>query len=234
MGPVRLRLTMSVRASMADLPLLVYFSCVLLQMSGITTFSSGIPIRLRFTGDIATAGAALGWYGTDAYSNQPASTGAIAPIFVRDPRITGGKVGDKVLDIGALQIPAFSQTGPHQPPFYIRTPNRSNFDISFFKDFKISESKKLQFRTGLFNVFNQAYPRNIDTANANNSDINLTLQTTCNVVVPEVPNGTGGVRTNVCDPVGGYRYTSDTISNFGLIRNKRGRRIIEFAFKFYF
>ncbi len=176
------------------------------QMSGITTFSSGVPIRLRFTGDIATAGAALGWYGTDAYSNQPASTGAIAPVFARDPRITGDKVGDKVLDIGALQIPTFGQSGPHQPPYYIRTPSRSNFDVSFFKDFQISESKKLQFRTGFFNIFNQAYPRNIDTANANNSDIYLTLDTTCNVVVPEVPNGTGGVRTNVCDPVGGYRF----------------------------
>src|SRR5678815_319247 len=103
------------------------------QMSGITTFSSGVPIRLRFSGDIASTQAALGWYGTDAYSNQPASTGAIAPIFTKDPRLSNSDVGSKWLDIGAIQIPAFGKSGPHQSPFYIRTPNRSNFDISFFK-----------------------------------------------------------------------------------------------------
>ena len=139
-----------------------------------------------------------------------------------------------MIDIGALQIPAFQKSGPHQQPYYIRTPSRSNFDISFFKDFDISESKKIQFRTGFFNIFNQAYPRNIDTGNANFSDIYLTLQTTCNVVVPSVPNGAGGERTNVCDPAGGYSFTPETLSRFGTITNKRGRRIIEFAFKFYF
>src|SRR5262249_29333246 len=101
--------------------------------------------------------------------------------------------------------------------------------------FNISESKKIQFRTGFFNIFNQAYPTQFDVVNPGNSDIYLTLNTVCNRTVSNVPNGTGGVAGgNTCDPTGGFHFTDDTINNFGKITNKHGRRIVEFAFKFYF
>jgi hypothetical protein len=48
-----------------------------------------------------------------------------------------------------------------------------------------------------------------------------------------VPNGVGGTRT-ICDPTAGYVFTESTGQNFGKITNKHGRRIVEFAFKFYF
>jgi len=215
------------------------------QMSGITTIQSGIPIRLRFTGDIATAGQALGWYGSDAFNgtNAGASIGAITPIYLRNPSVSNSSLGSKVFDLSALQIPAFGNTGPSQPPFYLRTPTRSNFDVSFFKNFKISESKRIQFRTGLFNVFNQAYPSqfNPTATNLGGSDIFLALDTKCLKTVANPPNGTGGTANgNVCDPTGGFRFTdgrpgeSDTINNFGKIINKHGRRIVEFALKFEF
>jgi hypothetical protein len=76
-------------------------------------------------------------------------------------------LGNKLFDIGKLGIPTFPNTGPSQPPFYLRTPSRSNFDVSFFKNFNISESKKIQFRTGLFNVFNQAYPSSTNVTATN-------------------------------------------------------------------
>jgi hypothetical protein len=210
------------------------------QMSGITTFQTGNPIRLRFNGDIASGGTALAFFGTDAYdagAGGAGNVGAVTPIYVRDPRVDNNKkLGERILDLGAFAIPGFGQTGPTQPPFYVRTPSRSNFDVSFFKNFKINESKSFQFRTGLFNIFNQAYPTQIDTGNVNNSDINLTLNTVCNRRTTEpVPNGIGGTRDpGICDPTGGFSFTADTIANFGKIRNKRGRRIVEFAFKFYF
>jgi hypothetical protein len=213
------------------------------QLSGITTIQSGIPIRLRFTGDIATSGQAQAWYGSDAFNgtNAGASLGAVTPIYASNPQVGGTKLGSKAYDLSALKIPTFPNTGPSQPPFYIRTPGRSNFDISFFKNFNISESKKFQFRTGLFNVFNQAYPTQINTTSTNltGSDIFLTLDTVCNSRVT-VPNGIGGTQ-NPCDPLAGFRYTdgrsgdrSDTVHNFGKIVNKHGRRIVEFAFKFNF
>ena len=214
------------------------------QLSGITTIQSGIPIRLKFTGDIATGAEALGWYGSDAFNgtNAGASLGAITPIYLGNPQVGGTALGSKAYDLSKLAIPTFPNTGPSQPPFYIRTPGRSNFDISFFKNFNISESKKLQFRTGLFNVFNQAYPTAINTTSTSltGSDIFLALDTVCLKRV-NVPNGNGTNVSNPCDPTGGFRFTdgrpgdrSDTVDNFGKIVNKHGRRIVEFALKFNF
>jgi len=136
--------------------------------------------------------------------------------------------------INSIAIPSFSNTGPAQPPFYLRFPSRSNFDVSFFKNFKISESKSFQFRSGFFNIFNQAYPTRYDYTNPSNSDIYLTLTTVCNRQVNGVPNGVGGTKDNVCDPQGGFHFNDDTLKNFGKITDKRGRRIIELALKFYF
>jgi len=205
------------------------------QMSGITTFQSGIPIRLRFSGDIASTGQAIGWYGSDAFNptNSAGSTGAITPIYLSNPSTSGGAVGSNLFDLSKLQIPTFPNSGPSQPPFYLRTPSRSNFDVSFFKNFKFSESKNLQFRTGLFNVFNQAYPTQIAvTGGLGASDIYLTLNTTCNRRV-SVNDGTGNM-ASTCDPTGGFSYTSETLNNFGKIVSKHGRRIVEFALKFNF
>jgi hypothetical protein len=221
------------------------------QMSGITTFQSGIPIRLRFSGDISGGGAAVAWYGSDAFNAQGQSVGAITPVYLKNPSLSGSKLGEKTLDISALKVPSFGQSGPSQPPFYLRTPSRSNFDVSFFKNFNFNETKKLQFRAGFFNIFNQAYPNRYDITNPDNSDINLTLNTysldrhvngndpnspisesgTC---VSSAPNGSGGIRANICDPAKGYAFTQGTLSNFGTITNKHGHRIVEFALKFYF
>ena len=207
------------------------------QVSGITTIQSGIPIRLRFTGDIAQGSQAVGWYGSDAFNgtNAGASLGAITPIYLGNPQVGGTTLGSKAFDISKLGIPSFPNTGPSQPPFYLRTPGRSNFDISFFKNFNITEEKKIQFRTGLFNVFNQAYPTRIDvgTTNPNGSDIFLALETVCNSRVTR-PTGDGTNTASICNPTGGFSFTQNTINNFGKIQNKRGRRIVEFALKFYF
>jgi hypothetical protein len=205
------------------------------QMSGITTFQTGTPIRLRFSGDLAAAGQGQAWWGTDAFVSNGQSAGAITPVYLGDPRLDSSKLGGKILDINKFQIPTFGNTGPAQPPFYIRTPSRSNFDVSFFKNFQITESQKIQFRSGFFNIFNQAYPTRIDVGNAANSDINLVLNTECIQRVASAPDGRAGqTRTNFCDPTGGFRFTQSTLDNFGKITNKHGRRIVEFAFKYYF
>ncbi|HXS02604.1 MAG TPA: carboxypeptidase regulatory-like domain-containing protein [Pyrinomonadaceae bacterium] len=207
------------------------------QISGITTIQSGIPIRLRFTGDIAQGSQAIGWYGSDAFrgTNAGASLGAITPVYLGNPQTGNNDLGNKAYDLSKLAIPTFPNTGPSQPPFYIRTPGRSNFDISFFKNFNITEEKKIQFRTGLFNVFNQAFPTTIDVGatNPDATDIFLALDTVCNKRVT-VPTGDGTGTASTCDPTGGFSYTQNTINNFGKVQNKRGRRIVEFALKFYF
>jgi hypothetical protein len=206
------------------------------QMSGITTFQSGTPVRLRFSGDIAQTDIARAWYGTDAFYNNGFNTGAIAPIFSKNPTVDNNKkTGERILDPAAISIPGFGQSGPYQSPFYLRFPSRSNFDVSFFKNFKISESKSFQFRSGFFNIFNQAYPTRLDPgnlSNPDNTDIYLQLNTTCNKHI-DVPTGTGGTQ-NVCDPTGGFSFDKATMDNFGKITTKRGRRIVELALKFNF
>lgn len=204
------------------------------QMSGITTFESGRPMRLRFTGAITSAATLRAYFGTNAFTNSAGNAGGIAPVLLRNPQTGESGVGDRYLDLSAVGIPGFAQSGPYQSPFYIRSPRRSNFDVTFFKNFSISESKRFQFRTGLFNVFNQAY------ANPALGDINLTLETQCIAEAPAgVPrglpqDGSDVTTAPICDPTQGFRFTNSTIQNFGQIVNKHGHRRIELAFKFYF
>jgi hypothetical protein len=218
------------------------------QMSGITTWTSGTPVNLRFTGDVANLSIAA--FGSDAFQSAGYAAGAIAPVFTKNPNLNGKNVGEKVLDLGAISIPGFGTTGPTVSPFYFRTPNRQNWDISLFKNFKIKETKNLQFRAGFFNIFNHAFPKNIDNQNASNSDIFLTLETVCartatnrplvladgtiTSFTQQFPNGLGGTQDNKCDPAGGFSFTQNTLNNFGKITTKRGQRVIELALKFTF
>ncbi len=221
------------------------------QMSGITTLSSGTPIRLRLSGAIVGGNVAIAAFGSNSFASGNNASGAIAPIFSKDPRLDGSKVGERVLDLSAIQLPAFGTSGPFVAPLYFRTPNRSNWDLSLFKNFKMGEKKNLQFRTGIFNLFNQAFPRRIDTGSVDNSDMFLTLNTECTELAPvnmmitnadgsktsftqTVPNGIGGVSQGFCNLAKGFKFTADTQNRFGQIINKRGQRIVELALKFTF
>jgi len=199
------------------------------QMSGISTFSSGIPVRVSLSGPISSDGMQRAWFGTDDVMGETPGSAPTA-IYTCNPQTTNNDVGEKLLDIGCIGLPTYPNTGNYVPQYYMRTPARNTHDLSIFKNFGLGGSKKLQLRFGAFNIFNQAYP----TYNIGFNDLDLTLETVCNVTVNGVPNGSGGTTDNVCDPQGGFRFTQATLDNFGKIISKRGRRIIEFAVKFYF
>jgi hypothetical protein len=202
------------------------------QLSGITTWASGTPISLGFTGDLANMGSA--WYGTPdhvGYRTQNQNHGSsINPTYTCDPRLGGAAVGEKILDINCIGIPGFPNSGPYSPPLYMRYPSRMNWDMTLFKNFRVGKGdKKIQFRLGAFNIFNQAAP-SVNFA----QDVDLNLNTTCNVRVNHVPDGKGGFVDNICDPTGGFSFTQQTLQNFGKVVLQRGHRIIELALKFYF
>jgi Carboxypeptidase regulatory-like domain/TonB-dependent Receptor Plug Domain len=207
------------------------------NLSGVSTFISGQPIRLGFTGDLGSDQAELAWYGTKDYLGysrdfSQGSIGAITPTFTCNPSTGGSKMGEKILDISCIGIPGFQESGPAVSPFRLRGPSQSFHDLTIFKDFHFGKgSKRLQFRTGVFNLFNQAYPTS--TANPG-PDVDYTLETSCNVRRSGIPNGNGGTSDNVCDPTGGYSFTANTLANFGKITNKRGHRVIEFALRLFF
>jgi hypothetical protein len=198
------------------------------QLSGISTVASGVPIRLRFSGDLVGDSMEKAIFGTPSFATG-AGTGAFAPVYLRDPRTGDGKVGEKMFDIAALQIPNITagELGSIIPPFNLRTPTRMNHDITIFKNFPIRGEQRLQFRAGFFNIFNMAY-----ASPGISGDIDLVLETRCNVRV-RGNNGIGGT-SEVCDPAGGFVFTPNTINNFGKINIKRGHRVVEFALKYYF
>ena len=200
------------------------------QVSGISSMASGIPIRLSFGGAAGSSAVAAAYFGTaDVVGPTNAGGNALTPVYTCDPRTGGDQVGDKVLDINCIAVPEFGQNGDLVPPYNIRAPTRFNHDLTLFKNFPVRGDQRVQFRIGFFNLFNQAFA-NVTSG----ADINLTLDTTCRVTVPSLPNGAGGTATNVCDPTGGFAFTPQTIANFGRINLKRGHRVVELVLKYYF
>jgi hypothetical protein len=204
------------------------------QLSGISSMASGIPIFLNFTGDAGSGGTAAAFFGTADVVGPSANGGnqgnGIAPLYSCDPRTSSGGVGDRILDINCISVPAFGQNGSLIPPYNIRTATRFNHDLTLFKNFSTVNDQKLQVRIGLFNLFNQSFA----TTNIDINDINLTLDTRCRSRVASVPNGAGGFATNVCDPTGGFDFTPQTLENYGKVNLKRGHRVVEFVLKYYF
>ena len=199
------------------------------NLAGISTFASGTPLRVGFNqGELSTSQMARAWWGTSDFANFDSSApGDITPLYTCDPRLGGNTVGDKLLDIGCLGIPRFGETGPFQPPYDLRSPWRMFHDLTIFKNIAVGgDDRRVQLRAGIFNIFNQAFPNPLQ------NDIDLNLNTECNIRVTGVPDGTGGTR-DVCDPTGGFRFTTNTTQNFGKILSKRGHRIIELALRFF-
>ena len=210
------------------------------QMSGITTYQSGRPIRLKFGGNAESASARFAYLGhTVLTGGATGQASGVAPILLRNPVTGNTNLGAAYLDITAIAVPAFGTNGSAQPPFYLRAPTTNNWDVTFFKNFNISESKKFQFRAGFFNVFNEAF------ANPSSGDMgNLTINTLNNIdpatgncfyLPADTPNGQGTVGANaVCDPTKGYRIDPASAATFGKVISKHGHRRVELAFKFYF
>lgn len=228
------------------------------QMSGITTLQSGRPIRVRFTGAITGSSVLFANFGNNgvAGGNSPSASG-IAPIVMRNASTGNTNLNERYLDISAFAVPAFGTSGPYQSPFYLRAPTTSNFDVTFFKNFNFTESRKLQFRLGLFNVFNQAFanPDLGDIAGLNGQSLaintlnpidpstierdangNVTNPGRCYRVPVGTPTGTGTIASDstLCDPTKGFIIDPESVNSFGQVVNKHGHRRIEFAFKFYF
>jgi hypothetical protein len=198
------------------------------QLSGISSVASGIPIRPTFSGDAGRAEISAAYFGTaDVVGPSNTAGNGLAPIYTCNPVTGNTSVGEKLLDLNCISVPDFGTNGPLVPQYNIRTPTRMNHDLTIFKNFNVHGDQKIQFRTGFFNVFNQAF------ANTNiGGDINLTLDTVCNVSA-NTPDGRGNTPL-VCDPTKGFSYTQQTKDNFGKINLKRGHRVVEFVLKYYF
>jgi hypothetical protein len=111
------------------------------QLSGITTFQSGLPVNVTQPGDVANFGG---------------GTGPQRPDQVGDPNQGRGQSLSRYFNAAAFQQvtrPLGIGTAPLNP---VRGPGINNFDLSLFKNIAPRERMRLQWGAEFFNLFNHS------------------------------------------------------------------------------
>ena len=127
------------------------------ELSGITRFSSGLPVTLINYGDNSLLGA------------EP---NGINNFGVDEPNVAAGSLnlnhnprnGLTYFNAGLFSENALGTPG-NASRRYFHGPGMENFDVAVLKNLRLTESKSLQFRLEAFNVFNHAQffgPQSVD------------------------------------------------------------------------
>jgi hypothetical protein len=118
------------------------------ELSGITHFSTGLPVTLVNYGDNSLLGAepnGINNYGVD----EPDYTGG--PLDLNhDPRNGQPYFNPSQFTENALGTPG------NAPRRFFSGPGMDNYDMALLKNVRLTESKSLQFRLEAFNLFNHA------------------------------------------------------------------------------
>jgi hypothetical protein len=127
------------------------------EVSGITRFSTGLPVTLVSYGDNSLLGAepnGINNYGVD----EPDFTAG--PLDLNhDPRN-----GDSYFNTSLFSENALGTPGTSKRRFFCG-PGMDNYDMALLKNLPLTESKSLQFRLEGFNIFNHAQffgPQSVD------------------------------------------------------------------------
>jgi len=124
------------------------------QVSGITTFVTGLPLTVTTSG-VDPGG--LGILGSSAASARPDLVG--------DPNTGGARTLLQWFNTAAF---ANVPTGVYRPGNegrgVVRGPGYARWDFSIFKNIKLSESVSTQFRAEMFNVFNHTNPNGVNVS----------------------------------------------------------------------
>jgi hypothetical protein len=117
------------------------------RLSGITRFSTGLPVTLTETDDRSV----LGTRGAGAIS-LPVDTPNFTPgsLSIKDPRS-----GQPYFNTSLFSLEDLGHLGTSSRRFF-GGPGLNNWDIALLKDTPIKEGVNLEFRTELFNAFNHA------------------------------------------------------------------------------
>jgi hypothetical protein len=118
------------------------------ELSGITRFSSGLPVTLINYGDNSLLGAepnGINNYGVD---EPDVATGSLN--LNRNPRNGQQYFNALLFSDNALGTPGTASRR------YFHGPGMENFDMALLKNLRLNESKSLQLRLEAFNVFNHA------------------------------------------------------------------------------
>jgi hypothetical protein len=118
------------------------------ELSGITHFSTGLPVTLVNFGDNSLLGAepnGINNYGVD----EPDYTGG--PLNLNH----NARNGLPYFDPSVFTENALGTPGTAKRRFFYG-PGMNNYDMALLKNLRVSESKSFQFRLEAFNVFNHA------------------------------------------------------------------------------
>ena len=118
------------------------------ELSGITRFSTGLPVTLINYGDNSLLGAepnGINNYGVDEPDVAPGSLN-----LNHNPRNGKSYFNAALFSDNALGTPGNASRR------YFHGPGMDNFDMALLKSLRLAESKSLQLRLEAFNVFNHA------------------------------------------------------------------------------
>jgi hypothetical protein len=126
------------------------------EISGITRFSTGLPITLVETDDQSLLGTNFG----GPIPLNVDTPNLVAPVKKVDPRATGACPGFPNASFfffcpSSFQGSALGQEGNANRRFF-HGPGVNNWDFDVLKNTQINERFNLQFRAELFNIFNHA------------------------------------------------------------------------------
>jgi hypothetical protein len=118
------------------------------SISGVTTFSTGLPVTMVETDDHSLLGTAFGGPIT-----LPVDTpDRIGPLHIMDPRKTASHL---YFDPTVFVPSAVGMEGNTRRRFF-HGPGINNWNMAFHKDTALTEQVNLQFRADFFNIFNHA------------------------------------------------------------------------------
>ncbi len=166
------------------------------QVSGISQWQSGAPLtNFQFSGTMAD-GQQLQAQLVNGTPDTPAR-----PFLACDPRT--GLSANQYANPTCFIAPLPGRNGAYILP-YMKTPAFQNHDISLFKNWALTEHRKLQFRFSMYNFLNHP--------------------------LPFFAGGDPGLAMNFVNGV----PDASTLEEFGRTTLKRGRRLMQFALKFQF
>ena len=149
------------------------------QISGITQFQSGFPIRIQTQNDNELIGS-LFFFGTASPQMTGTRPQVLNPKILSDSNgnpcsgTPGPDCAHRYLNLGQFNDPAqgtFSTT----PRSICCGPGENQWDLTFSKKISLSEAKYFQFRADIFNLFNKTQFVNPD-GNFSNSTFGQILQ----------------------------------------------------------
>ena len=199
------------------------------EISGITMFQSGTPFSV-INGASSTysvldnAGVANGIGGTFGFASYPdlAKNPDAPPDERQNTKSFGPLLGNPNFFVAPRGL-TFGDAGRN----FLNNPNRTNFDMSLIKHFKVTEGSNLEFRAEAFNILNHTQFRIFDP-NLGNRGNNV-------ISCYGGPNYSAGFAAPL-NPVTGASTGTDCVVGSAFLHpvDAHRPRILQFALKYHF